>query len=397
MLRELDSQRRQAVAETPDRAQQPLGRLRGKASRRQNQADRRLRGRLEHPHPQIILGVRVQLGCRRFPQGSREALREGCAGLRRPLADPQRGDYAALPEQRTEVGNPGRVLAIDAGSQVPAQLVGKAANLVGSNVLGCSSDHRPKIAQIDIVGHAAGRLGSIAPVGGTQAREDLLHDGEARLSHLTGLLRLLAGSALALLLGGLAHGADSLVRQPLGDCPPLRLKRGQPGVAVLASGSQARRALRPVGPVAPAAPMARSRALGSPVVTTPAPAASVAARAPAVATTPGRPVATVGCLLGVTGGAGHPFCEALPADVLDSRSLGLVRLGRKHLAHGYAVDAHLGLHPENIAHGGARRQQLRLQYPLRLARSGRAPRPDAVGAAARQHDVEAMRHALNAS
>ena len=40
MVRKLGSQRRQAVAETPDRAQQALGRFRGEARRNQHQADR---------------------------------------------------------------------------------------------------------------------------------------------------------------------------------------------------------------------------------------------------------------------------------------------------------------------------------------------------------------------
>ena len=125
------------------------------------------------------------------------------------------------------------MLAVDPGHKILAQLVSKTAELLGGDVLGCSGDHRPQVAQFHVIAHATSRLGSIAPVGGTQSLEHLLHDGETRLGALAGLRRLLAGSARKLLLGGLADRADSLVRQPFGDCPLLGLKRGQPGVAVL--------------------------------------------------------------------------------------------------------------------------------------------------------------------
>ena len=72
-------------------------------------------------------------------------------------------------------------------------------------------------------------------------------------------------------------------------------------------------------------------------------------------------------------------------------------LGRQHLAHCDAVDAHFGLHPQHVTDRCAGGQQPVLHNPFRLAGSRGPPRPCAVGAPAGQHDLEAMRHAVNAT
>ena len=287
------------------------------------------------------------------------------------------------------------MLAIDPRGQVPAQLVGEVASLLVSDVLRRSCHHRPQVPQIHLVADATSRLGSILPVGSTQVREQALHGREARLGHRTRARHLPAGGALTLLLGGLADRADSLVRKPFRNRPLFRRQRGQPGVTVLAVRSQAR---CPLWPVPPFASMARPRALRTPVLTTAAPAApSFTAWTATIATSPAPTVSAVVPVAGESGGTRHPFCEALRAEVLDTGGHGLVRLGGQHLAHRNAVDAHLGLNPENVTHSSPGRQQLGLQQPLRLARSGSAPCPGAIGAAARQQDVEAVRHALKPS
>ena len=287
------------------------------------------------------------------------------------------------------------MLAVHPGGQLPAQLVGEVASLLIGDMRRSSCHHRPQIPQIDLVAHAAGGLGAIVPVSSAQAREHFLHEGEARLGHLTRARHLPAGSAFALLLYGLTDRADPLVCKPFRDRPLFGRQRGQPGVTVLVGRSQAR---CPLWPVPPFASMARPRALGTPVLTTAAPASpSVTAWAATIATAPAPTVSAVVPVAGESGGTRHPFCKALRAEVLDTRGHGLARLGGQHLAHRYALDGHLGFNPENVTHSSPGRQQLGLQQPLRLARSGSAPCPGAIGTATRQQDVEAVRHALKPS
>ena len=96
---ELCAQRRQAVAEAPHGAEQPLGGFGRNVLGHQYQADRGLRRRFQHPHPEIIVSVGAQLCPGSLLEGSRQALRQGCSGLRGALADPECGDKAALAEQ----------------------------------------------------------------------------------------------------------------------------------------------------------------------------------------------------------------------------------------------------------------------------------------------------------
>src|SRR5439155_4338822 len=117
---------------------------------------------------------------------------------------------------------------------------------LGGNVaaLGVSGDgvgagnNRPQVAQADLVGLGDSRLGSIAPLGGPQAGEELLGQGDEGLGADLRLTRALRLRLLVLGLYGLPNGGNPTLEQLLGDRNLFGRQGGDQRVAVGASGVQ---------------------------------------------------------------------------------------------------------------------------------------------------------------
>ena len=154
----------------------------------------------------------------------------GRTRLGRARAEAQGADDPTGRDGLGQLGQPGRVLLLDAVGEGLAQLGGEGLGLVVAAGVAGRVDDRAEVAEVELVDDGGGGLGPVAPGGGGGLAPQLLGDAQEGVGLDLGLARGL--QLFVLLVDGLAHGRDATGEQLLGDRALLGRHRLEEGGAM---------------------------------------------------------------------------------------------------------------------------------------------------------------------